>query len=103
MLPASLPGTTSYASAVGFSPEDLRRRLDAVEEQDPVEVVDFVEEAAGLEAVGLHAPRAAVAIAALDDDVGRAAHVAGEVGDREAALAADRGAARLDDHRIDEH
>ena len=74
-------------------------RVDAVEEQQPVEMVDLVLQAARLEALGAERRRRPM----LDLDRGGAAHVGGQLGDAQAALAADLGALRADDPRVDEH
>ncbi len=61
-------------------------------------MVELVLHAARLEAQAVDR-----ALGMLDHDRGRAAHVGGQVGNREAALAGDLGALRLDDPRVDEH
>ena len=57
-----------------------------VEEEDAVEVVDLVLDGAGLEPGRLLPESVAVAVGGLDDDPLRPAHVAVDLGDREAAL-----------------
>ena len=66
-------------------------RVDAVEEQQAVEVVELVLQAARLEALRADD---AVGRARLHHDLGGAADVGGQLGDAEAALAPDLGAGR---------
>src|SRR5215210_8577055 len=73
-------------------------RVHAVEEQQPVEVVELMLQAARLEALG-----ADDAAGGLHRDRGRAADVGGQLGDAQAALAPHLRAGGGDDPRVDEH
>src|SRR5581483_7595249 len=77
----------AYDSPVPLATEHIgRERANAVEEQHPVQMVELVEQGPGLEGVGLDHPDGAVGRQPADDHVGRPGDVAGEVGDRQAAL-----------------
>src|SRR5687767_3491243 len=89
--------SASGLAVVLSAKEIVDQGLDPVEEEDAVEVVDLVLDAARLEALALESPAAV-----LDNDAGGAADVGGKVGKAEAALAGDLGAARLDDPRVGE-
>jgi hypothetical protein len=76
---------------------------DAVEEEQPLEMIQLVLHGTGLEGVHLETPRLAVHVEPLDDKARRPAHVAGQVGDAHAPLTADLDPRSLDDDRIEQH
>src|SRR5690348_1011965 len=62
-------------SLVPPPPEDVGHRVDSVEEEDSVEVIQLVQQAARLESLGDHARRALRDGRGLHDDPGRASDV----------------------------
>jgi len=89
--------------AILLTPEHVAfERVDAIEEQDAVEVVDLVQQAPGLEAARLHVCDLSAGQARLDHDVGRAAHVGGQVRDAQAALPCHLGAGRMGHHPVNQ-
>src|SRR6266571_1686197 len=75
-----------------------------IEEQDAIEVIDFVLRGARLEAGELDRVRLAVAVERCDGNGERALHIAVDVGNREATLLGRfDGVAQLDDPGVDQH
>jgi carboxylate-amine ligase len=88
---------------VGLALEDGVVGRHAVEEQQPVEVVELVLQGAGLERVGLDHPVAAVDVDATHDDARGPHNVAGEVGDAHAPFPAGVGAVGQQYLRVEQH
>src|SRR5687767_13592937 len=80
--------------------EEIPRRPDAVEEHDPVEVIDLVLKSYGLEAEAAQVDGAPRGIEPLDSDLLCAFHIRQEVGEAEAAFAADLPLAGFTDHGV---
>jgi hypothetical protein len=80
-----------------------RRGTRCGRERGSVEVVELVQEGARLEAVGLDRDGLAGGQDGLDAGPRRTADVCGQVRDRQAALAPELVARRLDDHGVREH
>src|SRR4051812_23371015 len=80
---SGLPRRFGAATSVPLPPKNIRsQRVDAIEEQHAVEVVDLVEEAARLERVRLDGHGLAGRVGRLDGDGRGPAHIRGQVGDR---------------------
>src|SRR5690348_9363937 len=90
-------------SGVSLAREEVGgQRRNAVQEEQPVEVIDLVLQRARFEGVGGDLLWASVRRRAANGDDLRAPHVAREVGEAHAALARDVGAASGDDLRVDQ-
>jgi hypothetical protein len=76
---------------------------DAVEEQQPLEMIQLVLHGPGFESVDLEPPRLAAQVEPFDDERGGPAHIAGQVGDAHASLPADLTPGTLDDDWIEQH
>ena len=88
---------------VVLTPEDVaRERLHPVEKELSVQVIDLVLQRTGLETARLDCLRLPGARQSLDDDLGRAPNVGGEVGNAQATLSCDLGSGRKHDAGVDE-
>lgn len=68
---------------------DFGDGVEAVDEEDAVEVIDLVLESAGEEAVGFHGDGFTVEVGVGDFDLAGSAYIAAEAGEAEAAFFAD--------------
>src|SRR5579875_435546 len=80
-----------------------RERVDPVQEEDAVEVVELVQDAARLKALGVDRQPLACGRARAQADRAGAAHVCGQPRDRETALAGDLNPLRGLDPRVYQH
>src|SRR5581483_7139355 len=94
----------AYDSLVPLATEHIGRDgANAVQKQQPVQMVELVEKGPGFEGVGLDHPHSAVGGDPPDDDLRGPGDVAGEVGDRQAPLAGQFLVAGQDEDGIEQH